>query len=690
MTQQSIRSDFHSFVAETVANEILTRRSNYYYFLGKVDRWPGEEDVPPTEVLGQTQLVDDIIRGEMLYLKKIAPSDVTLVVKRYEWEEGFVYRQWDHTKDLKDQPFYCVNSEFNVYKCLHNSENSPSMIEPTGQSFFPFKTSDGYIWKYMYNVPTFKRAKFSSIEYMPVQKAISDSFYNDGSIDDVVVINGGEGYSDVQLTAVTVSGITTGAGAAASLTVDISGKISSVVITNQGSDYIKGAKIEVVSSTGSGAVLTPVISAGEIVGVTIEDGGIGYLASDTIEFRVGGAIIVPHVSRETGEILGTTIVDSGAGYLVFPQLTVIDVDGINTGTGKYGNPHAILTAVEFEGKIVNVTIEDPGINYRADTNTQIVVQGDGEDASFTPVVYNGEIIDVIVENKGKNYTFAVSNIIGAGTGASLAISVSASNFSSNQSVVEQTTIPGAIYSIVVTEPGESYSPFTTTVRIEGNGSGCIASPIVVDGKLDRIEVTEYGQGFNYAKVYIEDSSRPTTLGLKDAEAYAILSPSNGHGFNAPRELKANTVAINSTLIRSGDLTVIDQDYRKFGLIRNPNRFNSVKRYSGEEALIVYDFSLNTTENLSIDETLVNGLNKYKVVAIKDSSRVLLQQIGESLTVPSGSLVPEVEDGRVYNIIRVEAIPSVNRFSGDLLYVSYENPFTFTEGQIVTVKTFIRL
>lgn len=689
MTQQSIRKDFHSFVAENLANDIFYRRSNYYYFLGKVDRW-GTEDTPPATPINQSQAVDDQIRGNMLYLKKISPSDATLVIKRYKWEHGVVYEQWDHTKDMSDYPFYCVTSEFNVYKCLNNNNGVPSTEEPIGQSFFPITTADGYIWKYMYNIPAFKRSKFSSVEYMPVQKALSDSFYNDGAIDEVTVTSSGEGYSDIQRTLIQVDGITTGSGATAELVLGPLGEITSVNIIDGGVDYIKGVKIDLVSGTGSGAKLTPVIESGVITEVTVDSAGIGYKATDSISFRVGGAILVPHISRTSGSIEAVSIVDGGAGFVVAPTLTVYDSEGVVAGSGKYGNPSAILTAVEYEGSIVNITVEDPGVNYRFDTNTQIVVQGDGEDAKFSPVVYNGRLIDVIIENRGKNYTFATLNVVGTGAGATVVAGVSASDFTSNQAVVEQTTVAGAIYSIVVTEQGENYSPFTTKVTVSGNGVGCVASPVIIDGKISAISISNFGSGYNYASVTITDPSRSTNLGFKDAKAYAILTPSNGHGFDAPKELCANTVAINTTLVRSGELSFVEQDFRSFGILRNPNRLNSLKLFDADTELAAYSVTLESTADLVIDETLVNGLNRYKVVAIESETKVLLQQIGESLTLPSGYFVPSLNDGRSYRIIKIESAPKINRFSGDLLYVSYENPFTFTEGQIVTVKTFIRL
>jgi len=50
---------------------------------------------------------------------------------------------------------YVMTSARNVYKCLSNNNSALSTVEPTGDytsSNGNIATSDGYIWKYMYNI----------------------------------------------------------------------------------------------------------------------------------------------------------------------------------------------------------------------------------------------------------------------------------------------------------------------------------------------------------------------------------------------------------------------------------------------------------------------------------------------------------------------------------------------------------
>jgi hypothetical protein len=235
-----------------------------------------------------------------LYIKKITPNDISLVTTRYNWTSGIPYAKWDHTKNMQNSVFYVLTDENNVYKCLDNFGGANSTIKPTGNSFYPIRTSDGYLWKYMYTVPAFKRSRFSSLTNLPVQTALTDSFYNKGSIDAVVIENSGTGYVDAQLTSISVSGPTTGSGAIGALVVDGIGRVTNVTFSNGGTNYTKGANIIINTTTGTGAVITPIIVGGVITGVTVVTDGIGYSVSDNVSITVGGATVLPVISRVTG------------------------------------------------------------------------------------------------------------------------------------------------------------------------------------------------------------------------------------------------------------------------------------------------------------------------------------------------------------------------------------------------------
>ena len=74
---------------------------------------------------------------------------------------------------LEEAAFYVVTDEYNVYKCLDNNNNARSTVKPTGTALDPFETSDGYIWKFMYNIPINLRNKFYTDDHIPVVSALT-------------------------------------------------------------------------------------------------------------------------------------------------------------------------------------------------------------------------------------------------------------------------------------------------------------------------------------------------------------------------------------------------------------------------------------------------------------------------------------------------------------------------------------
>lgn len=603
----NIRNGFHSFITQELVDNILFQKNNFYYFLGKIDPWPDGE-TPLINI--DTEESDLSSRDGILYIRKVNPTETTIVTKSFIWENGAVYDQWDHTQEMKGKPFYCINSDYNVYKCLSNNNGAPSTDRPSGMSLLPFTTSDGYIWKYMYNVPSFKRNKFLSNDLIPVQKALTDGFYNRGAVEQIVVADGGTGYIDVQQTTITISG-------------------------------------------GGGT----------------------------------GAVLIPIVSKETGTILDVIIQNAGSGYSTAPTLTLVSNPA---GTGIYGNSAAKLRAIVHSGNIVNVTIEDPGIDYPADTSTTIVAIGDGTGAIFSPVVSGGVIIDVIVENPGQDYSFIELTVIGEGSGAVLNPVLAVSDFISNQAAVEQSADPGAIYAIKVTESGNNYDGLTT-VTIEGDGTGATAVPVIVSGVIQKIDMTTYGTGYTYANVVIYNPNRELPNDYIDAEAYAILPPSKGHGYDAVNELYGDTMAVYTQLKDDEELTMIQQNYRQYGILVNPRLVGNNKRATNEKYFIMFDVNFNNTTGITPDTILISNNVKYRVVQ-KIGLNVKLQQLSLTLKpVSSGnSFYYEGDEGTLFVVTSVVSFPTVNKYSGDMLYVQNLEPFTPSEEQLLSFRTYITL
>lgn len=688
----TIRRDFHTDLTRTVYADIQYRRSNYYYYIGKVDSW-GTIDLPP-DIEDFSSRTENDIRDNIIYLKKISGNDVSMVIDSFNWISGEVYYKWDHTLSMGGTKFWCVTDDNMVFKCLDNYGGVQSTVKPDINSIYPFRTSDGYLWKYMYTIPQFKQKKFTTPNMIPIQKAITDSFYNKGAIDAVIVESMGAGYFDLNYTQIDVVGTTVGSGATGTVIADTMGHIIGVTITSGGSGYTHGVNAAITSSMGSGGVISPTIVGGVVTGATVESGGALYATGDVISFTVGGAIVVPHVSVD-GTIVGTTIVSGGAGYSSTVTLTVNVMTVTNTGTGKYGNATALLTGTLFEGKLVGVNILDPGISYPMMNSTSIDVIGTGSGASFTPVVYGGKIIDVIVENSGQGYNNSTTLILtGSGTGGKLSPKITLSDFISDQSIIEQTTVIGAIYAIEVVDGGNNYSS-NTTVTITGDGSGATATPIISGGIITNIVLDTFGSGYTYVNVDIADPSRALIVGKVDAIVYGILPPKDGHGFDAVNELNSESpnsngisLAFNSTIRQLGPLTAINQNYRQYGIIKDPTDFVTGRAITSDSELVTHEVTFNTNVGLVKNELLKFGVTYFRVVEI-NATKITLQQIGIKYIDPIGTFNAVTDVNRTYTSTSVDKYPTLNKYSGSLIYTSDDVPFSFDSEQGINIKTTLR-
>jgi len=461
-----------------------------------------------------------------------------------------------------------------------------------------------------------------------------------------------------------------------------------------GIGYTNGATVKINTSTGSGAVVVPSITNGTITSFTVTSPGVNYSGSDTVSIVVGGGKFIPAISA-SGYIDHVIISEPGSGYITAPTLAVVDNRVSPVGVGIYGNTTAKVSPVLYNGSIVRVNITDPGRLYSGSTGTTITVTGDGTGAAFTPIINSaGQLVDVVIDSPGQLYTRAVLSVSGSGAGATIRPIISGSDFISDQSIVEQTTISGAIYKIVVNNPTTNSYSGTVSVTVTGDGTGCTAHAVVENARIIRVVVDTYGSGYSYANIAF------TTTGtiITAATAYACLPPTNGHGYNAVTELYADTLAINTTLKKDpfiiDVLSGVSQDYRQFSFLKNPTQIDSTTIFRNDKAVIAYTVVLNSVVGLVLDEVLTMNNIRFRVVNFygdgKDevitANTAVLQQLGKEIISAFSTLITT---GRTYNILSVTSTPTVNKYSGKLLYVSNESYFEFSAEQGIVIKTSLK-
>jgi hypothetical protein len=174
----------HKRIAAQTLLGIYGDLDDYHLFLsiGKVVPWLSAEgsnlDNDPPANIDSVRNETDFWRSVFAH-KRIDRSDVSLVVRRFDWTPGVVYTPYRDNVDLFDDlspaPFYVLVDEERVYKCIDNNYGGRSTVAPTYTDSAIRRLSDGYRWKFLYQIPESKRkfltrTRGNSIGYMPIER----------------------------------------------------------------------------------------------------------------------------------------------------------------------------------------------------------------------------------------------------------------------------------------------------------------------------------------------------------------------------------------------------------------------------------------------------------------------------------------------------------------------------------------
>jgi hypothetical protein len=300
-----------------------------YIFIGHTLPWDGidnNDNSPPTPI--DCEFDETAAFRDMLSAKLIAPSDVSLVVPRYNWTTGTVYTPYSNTVDLFDPtgglpPFFVITDALNVYKCLAVGKDPitrqpvASTVKPTGTTTSVVTNADGYQWKYMFTVNSADVLKFVTNEWIPIKTLTT----NDGSmqwivqqaavpgtIDRIDMVSIGSQYTVVPT--VTITG--DGTGATASAVID-GGNVVNIIVTSVGSGYT-WANI-VITGGGVGAngalanaVISPVFGHGS--DAVSELGGYFAMINSKLTYDENGSFTVSNDFRRVG-ILKNPLLNDG-------------------------------------------------------------------------------------------------------------------------------------------------------------------------------------------------------------------------------------------------------------------------------------------------------------------------------------------------------------------------------------------
>ena len=195
-------------------------------------------------------------------------------------------------------------------------------------------------------------------------------------------------------------------------------------------------------------------------------------------------------------------------------------------------------------------------------------------------------------------------------------------------------------------------------------------------RIDKIQILDAGQNYNYAKLEVLPKDPGADSTNQSASLRPIISPKGGHGSNVPEELGASKIILSKSFISSESSKLdVSNEFRQFGIIRNPELNNRKFTLSLLSPTIATDFTVGETAQQGFTSTagvtafnLVRGtVASFSKSAVTGCSEVVVDSIsaltaatasGYGLTFqPNGVLL--ANDGATATIIDVRE----NKFAG---------------------------
>ena len=341
------------------------------------------EDIPPLPLDNQREKLN--VYDEIIAAKRITDAFARTVIRRYNWDVvanpkfdmwkpdysatpgggGQVGKQTaTNQNSISDAKFYVMNSDYEVFKCLYNGENPSNASgqnateEPrtaganyaSATGLYTETSGAGYIWKYMYTMPTDDVLRFLSSDFMPIvlpgnntRTAVAGAAVA-GAIDVVLIESAGANLPASQTLYTSIKG--DGTGGVVEFATDGSGTITSASIQSRGQDYTYASVLlgngNLFSDASlSTAVGTPANATGALEVVMPPEGGHG---SDH-ELELNGKRVMTNIRLTYAEGSGDFPVDND-----FRRIGIIK-DPVLAGTTTFATADTLsgLKAVKITG-----------------------------------------------------------------------------------------------------------------------------------------------------------------------------------------------------------------------------------------------------------------------------------------------------------------------------------------------------
>lgn len=186
---------------------------------------------------------------------------------------------------------------------------------------------------------------------------------------------------------------------------------------------------------------------------------------------------------------------------------------------------------------------------------------------------------------------------------------------STDAVVSAAAIDGKIISVEITS-GSGYTNGTYYSAVYGDGtnqgtsSGAIIRITVTNNSIVDFGLTagsdttihNGGAGYTYGSVNLSSGytfsddalTTASSMGGSGGAIQIIISPKNGHGYDAVSELGGHYIMMNTTLTQAeGDDFTVANDFRRVGVVVDPTNYNTTTVATNSTIRQTYAINLTT-------------------------------------------------------------------------------------------------
>ena len=166
----TLTTDQKNEIQDIVEGQLATNLpvASYYIMGSSIDK---------ANTILNTQVEKRDFQRRVIFGNKVTEESIRYMFHKNAWTSGTIYDDFDDTEDIltTNNVVTVSNSEgdYEVFKCLENNNGGPSTASPSfagidPNSYFEIISSDGYVWKYLFTVPSGDASVFGTTDSLPL------------------------------------------------------------------------------------------------------------------------------------------------------------------------------------------------------------------------------------------------------------------------------------------------------------------------------------------------------------------------------------------------------------------------------------------------------------------------------------------------------------------------------------------